>query len=233
MAASWKVGLTGNVASGKSTVASIWAEEGIPVVSADTLARVSVEPGSEGLRDVVEAFGLKVLRPDGSLDRAQLRSLVFRDRGARERLEGLLHPRIGVLREAWVREQEAAGAPLVVLEIPLLFEAGLEDSVDEIVFVDAPDELRFSRLVDRRGLDPVEARRMMDAQLDPAQKRERSHHVLENRGTPAELAEKARELLVLLRGRVEGGRLTVLPPGPSLGPPFPTSIVPCPDPPRS
>jgi dephospho-CoA kinase len=205
MASSWKVGLTGNVASGKSTVASIWAEEGIPVMSADALAREAVKPGSEGLRDVVDAFGPEMLSPDGTLDRGRLRALVFQDRGARERLEALLHPRIRVLRDAWVREQDARGVPLVVLEIPLLFEAGLEDSVDEIVFVDAPNDVRLSRLVERRGLDPAEARRMMDAQLDPAEKRQRSHHVVENRGTPEALADRARELLVLLRQRVEGG----------------------------
>ena len=205
MGSTWKVGLTGNVASGKSTVAAIWAEEGVPVMSADALAREAVAPASEGLRDVLDAFGPEMLSPGGTLDRGRLRSLVFQDREARERLEALLHPRIGVLRDAWVREQAARGVPLVVLEIPLLFEAGLEDSVDEIVFVDAPDDVRLSRLVERRGLDPAEARRMMDAQLDPAEKRGRSHHVVENRGTPEALADRARELLSLLRQRVEGG----------------------------
>ena len=205
MGSTWKVGLTGNVASGKSTVAAIWAEEGVPVMSADALAREAVAPASEGLRDVLDAFGPEMLSPGGTLDRGRLRSLVFQDREARERLEALLHPRIGVLRDAWVREQAARGVPLVVLEIPLLFEAGLEDSVDEIVFVDAPDDVRLSRLVERRGLDPAEARRMMDAQLDPAEKRGRSHHVVENRGTPEALADRARELLLLLRQRVEGG----------------------------
>jgi dephospho-CoA kinase len=201
----WRVGLTGNVASGKSTVARVWAEAGVPVVDSDELARQAVQPGSRGLQEVVEAFGPEVLQRDGTLDRGALRARVFQDPAARKRLEGILHPRIGTLRDAWLEEQGRAGSPLVVLEIPLLFEAGLEDTVDEIVLVDAPASQRLARLEERRGLAPEEARRMMDAQMEPGLKRERSDHVLENDGTVDRLQEQAVQLLVRLGPRVEPG----------------------------
>lgn len=209
----WRVGLTGNVASGKSTVARVWAGTGVPVMDSDLLARRAVEPGSTGLREVVEAFGAEILQPDGTLDRDRLRARVFGDPDARRRLEGILHPRIAALRDAWLEEQAREGAPLVILEIPLLFEAGLEDTVDEIVLVDAPAPRRLARLEEERGLDPAEARRIMASQMDPAQKRARSHHVLENDGTLARLTEEALDLLPRLGRRPGPGVLDRPPAG--------------------
>ena len=194
-----QVGLTGNVASGKSTVARVWARAGVPVVSADELAREAVAPGSPGLQEVVDAFGPQVLRSDGTLDRDHLRERVFQDPGARKRLEAILHPQIRELREAWLQEQREEGAPLVVSEIPLLFETGLEGEVDLIVFVDAPATERRRRLVEDRGLSPEEASRIMAAQGDPGEKRRRSHHVLPNDGTLDDLEARARSLLEELR----------------------------------
>lgn len=194
-----QVGLTGNVASGKSTVARIWAEAGVPVVSADELARRAVEPGTPGLLAVVARFGTAILSADGTLDRERLRRQVFRDDGARADLERILHPRIAQLREAWLREREREGHPLVVSEIPLLFEAGLEDSVDRVVFVDASREVRLARLVEGRGLDEEEALRIMDAQQDPEEKARRADHVLRNDGSLEALAAAAQALLGWLR----------------------------------
>lgn len=189
------VGLTGNVASGKSTVARLWAEAGVPVVSADDLAREVVRAGSEGLARVVEAFGPEVLDGDGALDRARMRDRVFRDPGARKRLEAILHPRIAALRDRWIAEQRVAGAPLVVTEIPLLYEAGLTGTVDCIVLVDAPEVVRLHRMVRDRGLPLEEARRIIDAQMPAAEKRRTAHHVIENEGTPEALEEAAAALL--------------------------------------
>jgi len=189
------IGLSGSVASGKSTVARIWAEAGVPVVSADELARRAVEPGSEGLAEVVRAFGPEVLRADGTLDRDALRHRVFRDEGARQRLESILHPRIAELREAWTREREAEGAPVVVAEIPLLFEVGGEKAFDVTVVVDAPEEERLRRLTAERGIHEDEARRIMAAQMDPEEKRRRADVVLENDGSRAKLGRKALDLL--------------------------------------
>lgn len=194
-----QVGLTGNVASGKSTVARRWAEAGVPVVSADALARQVVEPGSEGLARVVETFGREVLTETGELDRARLRARVFADPGARARLEALLHPLIAGRREAWVVARRSEGHRLVVSEIPLLFEAGLEGAVDRIVLVDAPPAERLRRLVEDRGLEPAEARRILHAQMDPELKRARAHHVIENDGSLEELDARADAVLAHLR----------------------------------
>lgn len=195
------VGLTGSVASGKSTVARIWAAADVPVISADELAREAVRPGSEGLAEVVDAFGAGVLTDDGTLDRDAVRARVFGDDEARRTLESILHPRIAALRDAWTAEREAEGARLVVAEIPLLFEAGLQDACDVTVVVHASRRERLRRLVEERGLDTEEARRIMDAQMDPAEKRRRADHVLENDGSPEELREAAVELLGRLRAR--------------------------------
>lgn len=189
------VGLTGNVASGKSTVARLWARAGIPVVSADDLAREAVAPGTPGLARVVEAFGEGILNPDGSLDRDAMRERVFRDPEERRRLEAILHPLIAELRARWARERVEEGARLLVSEVPLLFEADLAHAFDRIVVVHASEAERHRRLVEERGMDPDEVDRLMAAQGDPTEKREKADHVLVNDGTVAELEVGARELL--------------------------------------
>jgi dephospho-CoA kinase len=203
-----EVALTGNLASGKSTVLAVWQRAGVPVISADMIARRVVEPGSEGLEAVVSAFGSEVLSPDGSLDRARLRRVVFGDAAARERLESILHPRIAAARAAWVDARRREGATLVAAEIPLLFEAGLEKDFDVTVFVDAPEEARLARaLADAaRGLDEAEARRIMAAQMDPAEKRRRADRVLSNDGSREQLEARALELLAELKQVADGAR---------------------------
>lgn len=198
------VALTGNVASGKSTVARLWREAGVAVVSADDLARTATEPGSEGLDEVVEAFGEDVLAEDGRLDRAALRDVVFRDDEARRRLEEILHPRIRALRDAWMEGRRAEDARLVVSEIPLLFETEMEGEFDVTVLVDAPRGERLRRLVEDRGLEADEAERIMDAQMDPDEKRRRADLVVENDGTLQDLRTRALVILDLLRARAAG-----------------------------
>ena len=193
--------LTGNVAAGKSTVAGLWRAQGVPVISADALARTVVEPGSEGLAAVVQLLGPDVLAPDGSMDRAAVRDRVFKDAEARRTLEMLLHPRIAALRAEWVREREAEGVPLAVAEIPLLFEAGLAREFDATVLVDAPEDERLRRLVEVRGLDRDEARRIMEAQMDAQTKRGLADFVVENGGTMPELEVEAARVLTALRRR--------------------------------
>jgi dephospho-CoA kinase len=199
------VALTGNVASGKSAVAGIWREAGVPVVSADDLARKAVEPGSPGLAEIEAEFGPGIRAADGSLDRAELRSRVFGDEAARTRLEAILHPRIEDLRNEWLEARRGEGHALVVSEIPLLFEIGAEDRFDATVLVHAPAGERLRRMLASRELEEEEARRIMAAQMDPEAKRERADYVLDNDGSREELEGRARELLRRLRSRAAPG----------------------------
>ena len=193
------VALTGSVGSGKSEVARFWVNAGVPVVSADELSRCAVGPGSEGLAEVLQAFGDRVLGPDGSLDRTYMRARVFQDEAARLRLESIIHPRIKELREVWISDRRTEGHSLVASEIPLLFEVGLDSEFDVIVVVDAPTEERLRRLVLRRGLDETEVRRIMAVQMDPVEKRRRADHVVVNDGSLADLRQRALALLEQLR----------------------------------
>lgn len=199
------IGLTGNIASGKSTVAEVWAAQGVPIASADDLGRKAVAPGMPGLQDIVDRFGRDVLASDGTLDRNKLRGIVFQDDRARTDLEEILHPRISVLRDRWLNECHGRHEPVVVSEIPLLFEVGLESEFDVCVFVDSGDVERLRRLVQDRGLSEAEARRIMDSQMDPAIKRGRADHVLGNDGSRSELQVAASSLLTELRAPAPDG----------------------------
>jgi dephospho-CoA kinase len=189
-----KVGLTGNIASGKSTVARAWTELGGTVIDADRLARRAVERGTPGLARIVAEWGTRVLTPACELDRGILRDIVFSDPDAKARLEAIIHPEVARLRDVEYRAAQASGAPLIVADIPLLYEVGMEDDFDILVLVDAPEELRLERLVRERGLDPETARRMIDAQMPSDRKRGRADVVIENAGSVAELEERAREV---------------------------------------
>jgi dephospho-CoA kinase len=176
-----RVGLTGNVASGKSTVARAWSRHGVPVVDADQLARQAVAPGTPGLKRVRQEFGDEVVTADG-LDRNALRRVVFTDPAARERLEAIIHPEVARLRAREESRLEAAGADVVVHDIPLLFEVGLDPEFDLIVLVDAPADLRAERLRRDRGLSPEEIQGLMAAQTPATAKRPRAHVVIDNVG---------------------------------------------------
>jgi dephospho-CoA kinase len=184
------IGLTGNIASGKSEVARIFAEFGAHVIDADHLARDAVQPGTSALRAIVARGGDGILMPDGSLDRTALRGIVFRDPAEREALNAIVHPEVRRRRNVALAAARANGARVVVADIPLLFEAGLEGDVDQVVLVDAPDSVRLDRLARLRGLSEDEARRMMAAQLPSSEKRGRAHHVIDNAGSLQDLREQ-------------------------------------------
>lgn len=196
-----EVALTGNVGSGKSTVARIWSEAGIPVIRADDLAREVVAPGSPGLARVLEEFGGDLVNTDGSLDRAGLRGRVFRNPDDRGRLEGILHPLIRSRRDEWVAGHEAEGTPLVVAEIPLLYEVGMENEYDVVVLVVAPSRERLRRLMADRGLEEDEASRLMAAQIPSEEKLPLADYVVDNGGSLEELEIRCLALLDLLRAR--------------------------------
>lgn len=197
-----KVGLTGNIAAGKSTVARVWEELGGAVIDADRLAREVVEPGTPALRKIVETWGSRVLDPSGALDRAALRCIVFGDAEARARLERIIHPAVSALREREHGRAAERGERIVVADLPLLFEVGLADEFDVVVLVDAPEAVREERLIGGRGLSSQAARRMIEAQIPSAAKRDRADYIIDNTGTPAELQRRAVDVWGELQRRV-------------------------------
>lgn len=205
------VGLTGGIASGKSTFSALLHARGVPVIDADALARQVVEPGSPSLARIAAQFGPGVLAPDGSLDRKRLAARVFADPGARRALEAITHPAI---RQAMVAETlrlAAAGHELVIYDTPLLYEVGLDAALDAVVVVWAPRAVQRDRLVRRDGLGPAEAEARLAAQLPLDEKAARADFVVENAGEPAALAAKADRLLADLRAGL-GRRLPKAPP---------------------
>ena len=164
------VALTGNIAAGKSTVASLFREWGATVIDADQLVREVQAPGSPVLAAITRRFGNEVLLPDGSLDRPRLRAIVTADARSRHDLEGLVHPAVQARRSALVEAARARGATLLVSDIPLLFEVLDPSAFDAVVLVDAPEPLRLARLLER-GLSGAEAQRMIMAQLPSDVKR--------------------------------------------------------------
>ena len=195
------VALTGNIASGKSTVARRLAALGAVVVDADDLARRAVAPGSPALHGIEARWGPDVLRADGSLDRAALRALVFADPAELDALNALVHPEVERLREAAFTEARRRGAAVVVYDVPLLYERGGEVRFDRVVVVDAPEPVRLERLRRDRGLSHEEAGRMVAMQMPAAQKRARADFVIENDGGLDELEAQTdrvwREILSL------------------------------------
>ncbi|MDB4950142.1 MAG: Dephospho-CoA kinase [Gemmatimonadetes bacterium] len=187
-----KVGLTGNIAAGKSSVVRAWQGLGAHVVDADELSRSVVEPGTEAHARIMEAWGPRVEDASGGLDRAALRAIVFADPEARVRLEAIVHPAVAALRDQAYAEAETRGEALVVADVPLLFEVGMADDFDFLVLVDAPEDVRLARLVRDRGLDEAEARRMIGAQMPAALKRARADLVIENAGAYSDLEVAAR-----------------------------------------
>jgi dephospho-CoA kinase len=184
------VGLTGNIASGKSTVAQMLSERGATIIDADLLARQAVEPGTPSYEGIVERWGDAVLAPDGHLDRAALRNIVFSNPEELERLNAIVHPEVERLRDRLVREALERGDRIVVCDIPLLFERHLGENFDRIILVDAPRPLRMERLVRDRGLRETEATEMIKAQMPAELKRARADIVIDNDGTLAHLEQQ-------------------------------------------
>jgi dephospho-CoA kinase len=185
------VALTGNAASGKSSVCALFAGWGATVIDADRLVREVQAPGSPVLDAIRERFGPGVLRSDGALDRAALRRIVFADPAARAALNAIVHPAVQARRATLLAEARARGDRIVVSDIPLLFEVLDPAQFDVVVLVDAPDSVRRERLVRDRGLLPEEADRLLAAQLPSGPKRARSHVVIDNDGSRDALRAQA------------------------------------------
>jgi dephospho-CoA kinase len=181
------IGLTGNIASGKSEVARMLADRGATVIDADILSREAVEPGTQALKDIVKRWGKEVLGDDGSLDRAALRQIVFADQSELDALNRIVHPGVTRLRDREIAKARERGDQLVVCVIPLLFERNLVEEFDVIILVDAPRPIRLERLVSTRELDHTDAMNMIVAQMPAELKRARADYVIENVGTIEDL----------------------------------------------
>jgi dephospho-CoA kinase len=176
------IGLTGGIATGKSSVDRMLAVRGATVIDADALAREAVLPGEPTLERVIQRFGTGVLLPDGGLDRRRLGELVFADSKARHDLERITHPRIIELSQQRIAAALASDAPLVSVDIPLLYEGERDTTFQGVLVVYAPPDVQIRRLRERNGLDKVAAQQRLDAQLPIDEKRRRATWVIDNSG---------------------------------------------------
>ena len=200
-----RVGLTGNVAAGKSVVLDFLRRHGATVIDADALVREVQQPGTPVLRRIAERFGPGMLLPDGALDRSRLRRRVMGDPAALSDLNAIVHPAVELLHRERIAQAELRGDQIVVSDVPLLFEAGWESDFDLIILVDAPEAIRRLRLVSLRQLTPEEANDMLASQ-DPAdEKRRWSDLVIENDGSVEDLEARVREVWKILVNRATSG----------------------------
>lgn len=174
-----RVGLTGGIGSGKSTVANLFAQHGAPIIDADVIARRLVTPGQPGYHEVIYAFGQEIVAANEEIDRARLRARVFDNETARKRLEAILHPRI---RSAMLAEAAQSTAPYCLLVAPLLIESGLHRDVDRVLVIDVTAAIQVERVMARSGLSAEEVRKIMATQLDREQRLTYADDVIVNDG---------------------------------------------------
>ena len=187
-----RIGLTGGIGAGKSTVAELLRRRGAVVIDADAIARELVEPGGPALDKLVDAFGPGILAADGSLSRGELARLAFADPSATERLNAIMHPLIRA--ESQRRLESAAGSAVVVYDMPLLVETGQQDLVDAVLVVDVPEAVQLERAVGSRGLDQHDVRRRMAVQASRAERLASADHVIDNSGSPEDTERQVQEM---------------------------------------
>lgn len=195
-----RIGLTGGIGSGKSTVAAILAEHGFPIIDADKIAREVVEPGQPALAELALTFGEDILNEDGSLNRQALANVAFVNEENRQALNNITHPRINARTEELFAEAEAAGKEAAVWDMPLLVDQGYQDRVDIVIVVDVDAETRLKRLVGSRGLDEADARRRIASQIDDETRRKAADFIVDNNGERAALEPQVKEIIKNLRG---------------------------------
>jgi dephospho-CoA kinase len=193
------IGLTGGIASGKSTVAAILRRLGAAVINADELSREVVEPDREGWKAIVDAFGAAVLQDDRVIDRQKLRKIIFDDPQARKRLEAIIHPRVRALAEQRIRELGADGYEIVVYEVPLLFEVNLHHWLRPVILVATDVATQKQRLQQRDHLTESEAAKHIAAQMSLEDKRRLADYVIENDGNLEDLEQRVRAVLAEIK----------------------------------
>ena len=189
------VGLTGGIASGKSTVAAILRRLGASIINADELSREVVQPGQDAWKEIIKSFGPDILQENKALDRRKLRKIVFDNPEARKKLEAIIHPRVRALAERRISELAAAGSSVIVYEVPLLFEAQIHLWLRPVILVACDLETQKKRLLERDHLTELEAQQHLDAQMSLEKKRKLADYVIENDGTREELEQQVRAVL--------------------------------------
>jgi dephospho-CoA kinase len=193
------IGLTGGIASGKSTVAKILRQLGAAIVDADGLSREVVEPGSDGWKEIVAAFGMEILQADQTLDRQKLRALIFNNPGARKQLEAIIHPKVRALAEQRIRQHGDAGFALVVYEVPLLFEGKIHEWLRPVILVACNVDAQRRRLETRDRITREAAQKIIDAQMSLEEKRRLADYVIENDGSLADLENQVRAVVAKIQ----------------------------------
>ncbi len=192
------VGLTGGIATGKSTVARMFAERGAAVLDADEMVRELQNPGTSVYEAIVEAFGTLILKDDGTIDRKFLGEIVFRDEKGRRQLETIVHPALVAAVQQRVAQLRTQGVSICVVELPLLIEAESERRFDSVVVVTAPQEVQVGRLMADRGLTREEALARIRSQMPLSEKVTRAHFVIENGGDLWETEQRVQEIYEVL-----------------------------------
>ncbi|MFQ5647567.1 MAG: dephospho-CoA kinase [bacterium] len=193
------IGLTGNIGCGKSLVAGIMKERGLPVIDADRLAREAVEPDEPAWRDILKLFGQEILLPGGQLDRKRLGTIIFADRKKRELLNGIVHPRVWEKQSRLIKRiRQDSPEALIVLNVPLLMETGQDRSMDKVVVVAASRENCLKRIISRDRLTPEEAQQRFDSQMPLEEKIASADFVIRNNGTEEEVVFQVDSILAVL-----------------------------------
>ena len=187
-----KIGLTGGIASGKSTAATLFEAMGVPIIDADIVSREVVEPGEEGLNSIINTFGHEVLTDTGSLDRRKLRDIVFTDEKQRKKLESILHPIIRQRMTEYVEQHEQAA--YVVLVIPLMFETGQHEIADRILLIDCTIEEQITRVMTRDNISKEQAKKILDSQATREQRQSIADDIVLNNSNSDDLARSIEEL---------------------------------------
>ena len=193
------IGLTGGIASGKSTVGRMLSEQNFPVIDTDKLAREVVEPGKPALKELVSAFGTKILKDDKTLDRHRMLEMMLTDAGARQLVENIIHPYVFKRMDQILQHLAALGNNIVIVEVPLLFEAGWQDFFDYVISVVAPEPICIKRLAERKKMSIDMASRWMATQIPQEVKAKRSDYVVHNNAGLDELQIQVNRLSRVLK----------------------------------
>lgn len=190
-----KIGLTGGIGSGKSTVAELIKDHNMPIIDADQIARDIVNPGQLALVELTDAFGPDILHPDGTLNRPKLAKLAFATPEATTTLNTITHPKIIARTAELFAQTEANGHPIAVWDMPLLIDKGYHTDMDYVIVVDTNQEERIRRLVQYRGLDEQDVRRRIAAQISDTERRQAATHIIDNNGDPTTLKPQVEAIL--------------------------------------